>query len=329
VRKSWRIPVRSRRCRARRPCGCRPADRVDERRLPGHSQLTPFDGIIVTAAPSEIAHPLIDQLAVGAAHDPGKTEHAQRGDSMQRRNGTRTHGRYLLAAVCLSLSVQGVARAQTPTDLGELGLVPPVWLPADEQLFALASPAPEAADADEEKVGFTTFLLDSLVIHAAMWPLTLAFSSKVRNGILDSSWSDWKHNVSQWPNWNDDSDAITNWVSHPLLGATNFLVYRSRGHNLLWSSAGVVLQSFLLEYAIEGAFNRPSLHDLVITPLIGIPVGYGLDSLSVYLLKKEQKPLRYLGYVCNPFNILPTAKESRWQVTVDPVNKTFSFALRY
>jgi len=131
------------------------------------------------------------------------------------------------------------------------------------------------------------------------------------------------------PNWNDDSDAVTNWVSHPLLGATNFLVYRSRGHGLVASSLGVVLQSFLLEYTIEATYNRPSLHDLVITPLLGIPIGYGLDSLSVYLLKKEEKPLRYLGYVFNPFNLLPTAKESRWRVTVDPIGKNVAFSMRY
>jgi len=248
---------------------------------------------------------------------------------MQTRNGTRTHGLCLLAAACLTLSFQGVARAQALTGLGELALGPAVWSEADEQLFALASPALENADPDDEKVGVKTFLLDSLVIHAAMWPLSLAFSSNLRDGILHSSWSEWKDNVSKSPNWNDDSDALTNWVSHPLLGATNFLIYRSRGHGLVASSLGVVLQSFLLEYAIEATFNRPSLHDLVITPLIGIPVGYGLDSLSVYLLKKEQKPLRYLGYLCNPFNILPTAKESRWQVTVDPINKGVAFAVRY
>lgn len=248
---------------------------------------------------------------------------------MQTRNGTRTHGLCLLAALWLTLAWHGVARAQTLTGLGEFALGPPVWSAADEELFALASPALEADEPDEEKVGLKMFLLDSLVIHAAMWPATLAFSSNVRDGILHSSWSEWKHNVSKAPNWNDDSDAVTNWVSHPLLGATNFLIYRSRGHGLLASSAGVVLQSFLLEYTIEATFNRPSLHDLVITPLLGIPIGYGLDTLSVYLLKKDEKPLRYLGYLCNPFNILPTAKESRWQVTVDPINKGLAFAVRY
>ena len=248
---------------------------------------------------------------------------------MRTNQGILTYALCFLMAAWAVLATFGTASAQ------ELpvwhGLTPdaPAWSATEGELFALASPDQPSPAPDEDKVGVTTFLLDSLVIHAAMWPLSMAFSKNVRDGIIHSSGSDWVDNVSKAPNWNDDSDAVTNWVSHPLLGATNFLIYRSRGHGLVASSLGVVLQSFLLEYTIEATYNRPSLHDLVITPVIGIPIGYGLDSLSVYLLKKEEKPLRYLGYVFNPFNLLPTAKDSRWQVTVDPISKNVAFSMRY
>ena len=85
----------------------------------------------------------------------------------------------------------------------------------------------------------------------------------------------------------------------------------------------------MFEYAIEGPHNVPSAHDMVITPLMGIPIGYGLDVLSVYLLKKEDTPLRYLGYVFNPFHLLPTAKKYRWDVAVDPANKSFAISGRF
>jgi hypothetical protein len=49
----------------------------------------------------------------------------------------------------------------------------------------------------------------------------------------------------------------------------------------------------------------------------------------VYLLKKEQKPLRYLGYLANPFNLLPTSKKHRWQFSVDPVGQRVAFSMRF
>jgi hypothetical protein len=68
---------------------------------------------------------------------------------------------------------------------------------------------------------------------------------------------------------------------------------------------------------------------MVFTPLIGIPLGYGLDSLSVYLLKKDDRPLRYLGYVFNPFRLLPTAKNDQWKLAIDPANKSVAVSGRF
>jgi len=204
-------------------------------------------------------------------------------------------------------------------------------LPADESLEL--EPAEDsrlqALDATPAVPGLKWWLIDTGVITIVTWGAVLAINSNIRNGVLDSTSEEWRENISQWPEWNDGSDAVTNYLSHPMLGALEFLAYRSRGHGLLASGAGVVFQTFMLEYAIEGPYNVPSAKDLLITPLIGIPVGYGLDTLSLYLLKKEETPLRYLGYVANPFNLLPTSKKYRWQVSADPVNRSFAFAIQF
>jgi hypothetical protein len=180
-----------------------------------------------------------------------------------------------------------------------------------------------------EPPGLGWWAIDTAVISAVTWGSTLAFNENIRDGVTSSSGKQWLDNISQAPEWNDGSDAVTNYVSHPLLGATWFLIYRSRGHGFIASSLGLIFQSFWLEYAIEGPHNVPSAHDMVITPLIGIPVGYGLDTLSLYLLKQEDRPLHYLGYVFNPFHLLPTAKKNRWNVAVDPVRKSFAVSGRF
>jgi hypothetical protein len=248
---------------------------------------------------------------------------------MGSRNGIRSRFARFIVVCSTSLVALHTAGAQEPP--GWTSYPPPasVWSALGPDVMALADPEVEAGASAKDGPGVGMFLLDSLVIHAVMWPASIAFSKNIRDGVKGTNWDQYKDNVTKSPNWNDGSDTITNWVSHPMLGATNFLYYRSRGHGFVASSIGVVLQSFLLEYTIEATYNRPSLHDLLMTPALGIPIGYGLDQMSLYLLKKEQKPLRYLGYLFNPFHLLPTAKKDRWQVSVDPLSRSFSFAVRY
>lgn len=180
-----------------------------------------------------------------------------------------------------------------------------------------------------DRPGLKWWSIDTAVITAVMTGATLAINGEIRDGITNSSGKQWLENVSQAPQWNDGSNTVSNYVGHPMLGATSFLIYRSRGHGFVASSLGVIFQSFWLEYVVEGTYMVPSARDLLITPLLGVPIGYGLDSLSLYLLKKDDRPLRYLGYVFNPFRLLPTAKNHQLNFAVDPVNKSFAVSGRF
>jgi hypothetical protein len=197
-----------------------------------------------------------------------------------------------------------------------------------------AEPDPSLADLGVtdsliERPGFKWWAIDTAVISSVTWGATLAFNSNIRNGVMDSSGQQWLDNISSAPEWNDGSDALTNYFAHPMLGATWFMAYRSRGHGFVASSLGLMFQSIWLEYIIESPHNIPSWHDMLFTPLIGIPLGYGLDTLSVYLLKKEEPALHYLGYLFNPFHLLPSAKKYRWNVSIDPANKSFAISGRF
>jgi hypothetical protein len=203
-----------------------------------------------------------------------------------------------------------------------------IWLIVENDPLELASLDPDGSVSNEEKAGVKGFFLDSLVIYVGSWPFILALDQNTREGIFNSSTSRWIDNMSQPPVWNDGSSWLTNNVAHPFLGATYFLYYRCRDHGFLASSLGVVLQTILFEYTIEGIHVRPSLQDLVKTPGMGIPLGYAMDELSLYFLKKQEEPLRYLGYFFNPFNLLPWAKD-RWHAAIDPLNNNLAFSIKF
>jgi len=248
--------------------------------------------------------------------------------------GIRRGGRALGALLGIVILAGGAVPARAD-DAGDSGATP-VPAPTEE-------PAPDSgagADSDptladlgvsdprDEKPGFGQWALDTAVISTVTWGATLGLNANIRNGVMNSSSEQWGDNLNHWPEWNDDSDTVTNYVAHPLLGASWFMAYRSRGHGFVASSLGLMFQSFFLEYVIESPHNIPSAHDLVFTPLLGIPIGYGLDTASVYFLKKVTN-WRYLGYVFNPFHLLPSAKEHRWAVSIDPEKRSFAISGRF
>lgn len=104
--------------------------------------------------------------------------------------------------------------------------------------------------------------------------------------------------------WEDGDRFKTNWVAHPIFGAYSYLYYRAKGYNRWTAAFGSVVQSTLFEYTIEGVIQSPSMHDLVITPGIGVPVGIVLEETSDWLESRDNGFLHAMGYVVNPVKII-------------------------
>jgi uncharacterized protein DUF3943 len=110
--------------------------------------------------------------------------------------------------------------------------------------------------------------------------------------------------------WKDGDRFKTNWVAHPAFGAYTYLYYRAKGYDRFTSAFGSVVQSTLFEYTIEGMIQSPSIHDLIITPGIGVPAGIVLEETSNLLLSSNSGFLNALGYVINPMKIIVPDKEN-------------------
>jgi len=110
--------------------------------------------------------------------------------------------------------------------------------------------------------------------------------------------------------WKDGDRVQTNWVAHPAFGAYTYLYYRAKGYDRFTSALGSVVQSTLFEYTIEGMIQSPSIHDLIITPGIGVPVGIVLEETSNLLASSNSGFLNALGYIVNPMKIIVPDQEN-------------------
>ncbi len=104
--------------------------------------------------------------------------------------------------------------------------------------------------------------------------------------------------------WKDGDRFKTNWVAHPAFGAYTYLYYRAKGYDRFTSAFGSAVLSTLFEYTIEGVIQSPSIHDMVITPGIGVPAGIVLEETSNWLISRNSGFLNALGYVVNPMRII-------------------------
>ncbi len=98
-----------------------------------------------------------------------------------------------------------------------------------------------------------------------------------------------------------------NWnlTKHTLTGQYYYLFYRSRGYGKQSSFHWSVLSSLAFEFTIETLTERPSYQDIYQTPVFGTIVGMGAEKLSLYFHSLQTLPTTVLGYLFNPFTVLP------------------------
>src|SRR5690606_20996459 len=129
-----------------------------------------------------------------------------------------------------------------------------------------AEEPPAVEEVTAEKLGFKAFARDTAIAYTATWAARFFYVRNKNSRIFDTSLSKWWNNISQWPVWDDGDSFFTNWVTHPIVGSQDYLFYRAMGHSRWVSALGVVVQSTLFEYTVEGLVETPSLVDLVSTP---------------------------------------------------------------
>lgn len=83
----------------------------------------------------------------------------------------------------------------------------------------------------------------------------------------------------------DEDPPIINYLGHPMFGMLFYLSQRNYNESPLYSFAFSALMSTGFEYLFEAAGERPSIQDLLITPIVGSILG----ELSYWLTQEMRK----------------------------------------
>lgn len=114
-------------------------------------------------------------------------------------------------------------------------------------------------------------LLDQTLLIVSLGPLVALGISFLPDDV--SGWGDakgqWGDHVSEGAVWDRD-DWLLNYVGHPYFGGVYYQVARKSGYNQ-WNSFtySALMSAFYWEYGLEAFAERPSIQDLVVTPVLG------------------------------------------------------------
>lgn len=155
----------------------------------------------------------------------------------------------------------------------------PANLPAEENRLPVIGPPPPR---HAEKMFLT--LTGLSIVGAGVY--AFAPSSFV-GGNKEGQWNDaWEHFKRAWtkpPVWDKDPASV-NYLGHPWFGSLFYLSQRNYEESPLRSFLFSVFMSTAFEYFVESWSERPSINDLIVTPVVGSILGE-----AIYLATKEMR----------------------------------------
>jgi Domain of unknown function (DUF3943) len=138
--------------------------------------------------------------------------------------------------------------------------------------FSLQPDDAEASGPDWVGLGRdTAFLIGyQLAVSGILWVLPediSGWSEREKNRGFDN----WTRNVGS-PEFDEDGWPM-NYIAHPYWGATYYIRGRERGFSEVLSFAYAAFASATYEFGVEAVFEKPSIQDLIVTPIAGALVG--------------------------------------------------------
>ena len=194
-------------------------------------------------------------------------------DSLQNENLNQSKQSANMSELCISDRAKPEERFKTITVMGEVS----------EEYY---TPLKLSFLTDNEKnlVNDTrNIVYADLAQMAILWVLPTSFTNinkkQVREEGIAGSYA---KNIKAGPH-KDADGKFFNYFAHPYVGAAYYSIVRNQGFSKMESFGyAVMMSTFFWEFGLEAIYERPSIQDLIITPIIGAILGeafyqWGLD----------------------------------------------------
>lgn len=155
----------------------------------------------------------------------------------------------------------------------------------------LVPPAPSCSTCTESRTGrpwYRNLWIVSGALIGAQVATDLALSAlpKETTGWEKGGFDVMLRSAKLGPHFDNDHWTF-NYLAHPLAGSEYYLIARNRDANWWQSTLYSIAASTFWEYVTEGYYERPSIQDLIITPLSGAILGEARYQAKKSLLDKD------------------------------------------
>jgi hypothetical protein len=140
----------------------------------------------------------------------------------------------------------------------------------------------------------TVFLLGYQVAFIGILYLLPESVSRWSSEDKKISFEKWWDHVQHPVLWDKDNP-LGNYVGHPYIGAAYYIRARERGFDRIDSFLYSALASAMFEFGAEAVFERPSVQDLIVTPVGGTLMGLGFEPLRAWVRGKPEP--RWYGHL--------------------------------
>jgi Domain of unknown function (DUF3943) len=162
------------------------------------------------------------------------------------------------------------------------------------------------------------FLAYQAVVIGVLFALPTSVT-KWESSDIGDPFERWRENVSN-PVWDKD-EAFINYVLHPYWGGAYYVRGRERGLDRPQSFLYSAFLSTLYEYTYEAFFERVSLTDLIVTPVLGTLVGEYLFTPIREHIRAKSGELTWsdkaLLVLTDPLGVVGAWTDRTWGVTAE------------